>query len=225
MLTYGSTFRASDVARRHQVVHSGGPPTGPAGRFGSAWSVTLVVAVGAFLIAACGESDQAAGGSRSASDVPVAHGDAVADLPSGTVYPDPLQWVFAYCMADQRAASSSPDSMDSYAMAFRACRDFMWRLPEDQQRYYTCLNSHGVDADPRMPPLVVPAAVSERADAACKSMRPSAKYAPTTPDVTEWLDCLSRHNLVIDASRKPNYDTARAAALACQPLAPIFRDI
>ena len=224
MLTYRTTSRASDVACRHQVVHSGGPPISPAGRFGNAWRVTLVAAVGAFMIAACAESDQATGGNRSASDVPIAHGDAVADLPSGTVYPDPLQWVFAYCMADQRAASISPDSMDSHAMAFRACRDFMWRLPEDQERYYTCLNSHGVDADPRMPPLVVPAAVSERADAACKSMRPAFNPAPITPDLAAWIDCLSRHNLAIDATRKPNYDAARAAALACQSFAPIFRD-
>jgi hypothetical protein len=224
MLTYGTTFRASDVACPHQAVRSGGPSTSPAGRFGIAWRVTLVAAVGAFMIAACGESNPSLGGNRSASDVPIARGDAVADLPSATVYPDPLQWVFAYCMADQRAASSSPDSMDSHAMAFRACRDFMFRLPEDQQRYYTCLNSHGVDADPRMPPVEVPDAAIERADAACKSMRPAFNPAPTTPDLAAWIDCLSRHNLAIDATGKPNYDAARGAALACQSFAPIFSD-
>jgi hypothetical protein len=114
--------------------------------------------------------------------------------------------------------------MDSQAMAFRACRDFMWRLPEDQQRYHTCLNSHGVDADPRMPRVEVPDAAIERADAACKSMRPAFNSTPTTADLTARLDCLTRHNLVIDATRKPNYDTARAAALACQSFAPIFSD-
>ncbi|MEO6374180.1 MAG: hypothetical protein ABIQ73_19865 [Acidimicrobiales bacterium] len=177
-----------------------------------------------FFATACGESDQDAE-VNSASGLPVAHGDAVADLPSGAAHQDPLQWVFAYCMADQRAASSSPDSMESHAMAFRACRDFVFRLPVDQQRYHTCLQSHGVDADPRLPPIQTAAAASKTAVAACKTFRPTGvQPADSNVDVDAWLECLTKHDLVIDTSRKPNYDSARAAALACQSGAPIFHD-
>jgi hypothetical protein len=70
-------------------------------------------------------------------------------------------------------------------------------------------------------PVRVPDTVRREAGQACTALQPqSSGPPPLPPEVQKWYDCLTQNGITIAPNTKPDYDVARAAIEACEPLRP-----